>query len=292
MDLRVLRYFVAVAEERHIGRAADRLHMAQPPLSRAVRGLEDELGATLFERTPKGVTLTEAGAVLYDEAVALLAQAGRIRDRVTAAGTTTLTVGTLADAAEHVGARLVALFREQHPHVDVRVHETDLADPTAGLRTGLVDVALTRTPFETAGIGVHVLRRVPVGVVLRDDDPLAGRAELATAELAGRRWVRLPDGTDPHWTAYWTGGPPGDDAPVMRTVQECLQAVLWNGTAALAPVGQPLPPGLRIVPVADRPPSELVVAWPKAGSSPLVRSFVRCGISLTVVVHSGNGGVS
>ncbi|MET8847332.1 LysR substrate-binding domain-containing protein [Amycolatopsis sp. NPDC004625] len=276
MDLRVLRYFVAVAEERHVGRAADRLHMAQPPLSRAVRGLEDELGATLFERTPKGVTLTDAGAALYDEAVALLAQAGRIRDRVTAAaGAATLTVGTLADAAEQVGTRLVARFREQHPHIDVRVHETDLADPTAGLRTGLVDVALTRTPFDTAGIGVHVLRRVRVGVVLREDDPLAARAEVSTAELAGRRWVRLPDGTDPRWRAYWTGGPAEADAPVMRTVQECLQAVLWNGTAALAPADQPLPPGLCVVPASDRPPSELVAAWPKTASSPLVRSFVR-----------------
>ena len=276
MDLRVLRYFVAVAEERHVGRAASRLHMAQPPLSRAVRGLEDELGATLFERTPKGVALTAAGTALYDEAVALLAQAGRIRDRVTAAaGAATLTIGTLADAAEQVGARLVPLFRERHPHVDVRVHEADLADPTAGLRAGLVDVALTRTPFETAGIAVHVLHPVRVGVVLRDDDPLAGRPEVATADLAGRRWVRLPDGTDPRWTAYWTGGPPSDDAPVLRTIQECLQAVLWNGIAALAPVDQPLPPGLRVVPVSDRPPSELVVAWPKAASSPLVRSFVR-----------------
>ncbi|WP_103335095.1 LysR family transcriptional regulator [Amycolatopsis sp. CA-126428] len=276
MDLRVLRYFVAVAEERHIGRAASRLHMAQPPLSRAVRGLEDELGATLFERTPKGVALTAAGTALFDEAVALLAQAGRIRDRVTAAaGAATLTVGTLADAAEQVGARLVPLFREQYPHVDVRVHETDLADPTAGLRAGLVDVTLTRTPFASAGLGVHVLRPVRVGVVLRDDDPLAGRPEVSTAELTGRRWVRLPDGADARWTAYWTGGPPGDDAPVLRTIQECLQAVLWNGIAALAPVDQPLPPGLRVVPVADRPPSELVVAWPKAGSSPLVRGFVR-----------------
>ncbi|WP_410593853.1 LysR family transcriptional regulator [Amycolatopsis sp. lyj-23] len=276
MDLRVLRYFVAVAEERHIGRAATRLHMAQPPLSRAVRGLEDELGVTLFERTPKGVTLTDAGAVLYDEAVALLAQAGRIRERVTAAAT--LAVGTLADAAEQVGARLVAHFREQHPHVDVRVHETDLTDPTAGLRAGSVDVALTRTPFDTTGLGVHVLRRIRAGVVLRDDDPMADRAEVSTAELAGRRWVRLPDGTDLRWTAYWTGGPPGEEAPVMRTIQECLQAVLWNGTAALAPAGQPVPAGLRVVPVSDRPPSELVVAWPKAASNPLVRSFVRIAV--------------
>ncbi|MEV6113856.1 LysR family transcriptional regulator [Streptomyces sp. NPDC052109] len=279
MDLRSLRYFVAVAEERHIGRAANRLHMTQPPLSRAIRQLEDELGVALLERTPKGVALTPAGTVLYDETQALLAQAERIRTRVAdAAGAATLSVGTLADAAEHVGGRLVPLFRARHPHVNVTVHESDLGDPTAGLRAGLVglvDVAMTRTPFDDTGISTHILRSVPVGVVMRDDDLLAHRASVSSADLAGRRWVRLPYGTDPVWTAYWTGGGHDDTTPVMRTIQECLQAALWNGTSALAPVDQPLPAGLVAVPFSDRPPSDLVVAWPKTGRSPLVRSFVQ-----------------
>ncbi|MCO5968239.1 LysR family transcriptional regulator [Actinoallomurus soli] len=275
MDLRALRYFIAVAEERHVGRAASRLHMTQPPLSRAIRHLEDELGAALFERTAKGVTLTPAGTALYDEASALLRQADRIRGRVTiAAGAATLTVGTLADTAEQVGGRLVPLFRARHPHVNVTIHEADLGEPTAGLRAGLVDVALTRTPFDETGISVRVLRSVPVGVVMRDDDRLAGRASVSSADLAGRRWVRLPDGTDPIWTAYWAGGTHDGPSPVMRTIQECLQMVLWNGTSALAPIDQPLPAGLIAIPFADRPPSDLVVAWPKTGRSSLVRSFV------------------
>ncbi|HZE30693.1 MAG TPA: LysR family transcriptional regulator [Actinoallomurus sp.] len=153
MDLRALRYFVAVAEERHVGRVASRLHMTQPPLSRAIRQLEDELGASLLERTPKGVTLTPAGTVMYDEAGVLLRQADRIRSRVTAAaGAATLTIGTLADAAEQVGGRLASLFRARHPHVNVSIHESDLGNPTAGLRAGLVDVVLTRTPFDNTGI--------------------------------------------------------------------------------------------------------------------------------------------
>ncbi|MFI0817895.1 LysR family transcriptional regulator [Streptomyces sp. NPDC021098] len=276
MDLRSLRYFLAVAEERHIGRAANRLHMTQPPLSRAIRQLEGDLGALLFERTPKGVTLTPAGQVLYEETGALLGRADRIRRRVAAAaGTAPLVVGTLADAAEHVGGRLVPLFRARHPHVHVTLHESDLGDPTAGLRAGLVDVAITRTPFDDTGISTRVLRSVPVGVVMREDDPLAGHASVASTDLVGRRWVRLPDGADPAWTAYWTGG--GDDgaSPVMRTIQECLQAVLWNGTSALAPVDQPLPAGLVVVPLSDRPPSDLVVAWPRTACGPLVRGFVH-----------------
>ncbi|MFC0435623.1 LysR family transcriptional regulator [Kutzneria buriramensis] len=274
MDLRALRYFVAVAEERHVGRAASRLHMTQPPLSRAIRHLEDELGAILFERTPKGVTLTAAGTVLYDEAAALLGQADRIPDRVSAAAAANLTIGTLADTAEHAGGRLVPLFRDRHPYVNVSIHEADLGDPTAGLRAGLVDVALTRTPFDSTGISTRVLRAVPVGVLMRDDDPLAHCRSVSAGDLVDRRWVRLPDGADPVWTAYWTCGT-HDDSPVMRTVQECVQAVVWNGTSALAPVDQPLPAGLVVVPLDDRPPSEIVVAWPKTSRSPLVRSFVQ-----------------
>jgi DNA-binding transcriptional LysR family regulator len=276
MDLRTLRYFVAVAEERHVGRAASRLFMSQPPLSRAIRQLEEELGVILLERTPKGVTLTQAGTALYEEAGALLGHADRIRDRVTAAaGTATLAVGTLADAAERIGGRLIPLFRARHPHVTVTIHESDLGDPTAGLRTGLADVALTRTPFDDAGISTHVLGSVAVGVVMRDDDPLAARASVSSADLAGRRWVQLPGGADPVWIAYWTGGAQDATSPVMRTIQECQQAALWNGTLAIAPIDHPMPAGLVTVPFSDRPPSELVVAWPKAGRNPLVRSFVQ-----------------
>lgn len=277
MELRGLRYFVAVAEERNIGRAAARLRMTQPPLSRAMRGLEADLGATLFARTPGGVELTEAGRILYDDARSLLEHADRLQARVrSSAGHTTLAVGSLADTAELVGGRIVSAFRERHPNVSVRVHEADLADPSAGLRAGLVDVALTRLPFDDTGLRSHVLHAEPVGLVVRDDDPLAGRPSVRLADLPGRRWVRLPPDVDRVWSAYWTGpaAPGGDDAP-MRTIQECLQAVLWNGMSALAPLDQLTPPGLVIVPVIDRPPSRLVLAWPATDPSPLVRSFVR-----------------
>jgi hypothetical protein len=110
---------------------------------------------------------------------------------------------------------------------------------------------------------------------MRDDDPLARCTSVSSVDLAGRRWVRLPHGTDPVWTAYWTGGEHDDAAPRMRTIQECPQAALWNGTSALAPVDQPLPAGLVAVPLRDRPASDLVVARPKAERSPLVRSFVQ-----------------
>ncbi len=284
MDLRSLRYFIAVAEERHVGRAAVRLHMTQPPLSRAIKALETELGTVLLHRSPIGVTLTAAGTVLYDEARTLLEQAEQVRARVGAAvGTATITIGILADSAEHAGTRLATAFRQRHPEVNVRIREADLTDPTTGLRAGLVDVALTRAPFDATEISTHVLRSDPVGVVLRTDDPLARRDTLHLRDLADRRWFQLPEGTDSLWRAYWNGTlshgtVPTDglrDGPVVRTVHECLQAVLWNGTIGLSPLAHALPDGLTSIALADMPPSRLVVGWNSTNANPLVHSFAH-----------------
>ncbi|MEU4931530.1 LysR family transcriptional regulator [Streptomyces yokosukanensis] len=288
MDLRLLRYFVAVAEERHFGRAAVRLHMTQPPLTRAVKRLEADLGTTLLDRSTTGVTLTSAGSALYDEARALLAQAERARARVAAAaGVGSIAIGTLGDSVERAGfgTSLATTFRRRHPDVEVRVIEADLTDPTVGLRAGRVDVAVTRAPFDDTGISVRVIRSEPVGVVLRSDDPLAGRDVLRIADLDGRTWFRFPDGTDALWRRYWNATEPGEplrEGPVVRTVHECVRAVLWNGTVGLAPLDRALaPPGrepaedLTVVRLADMPPSRLIVAWRTGDTNPLLHSLVR-----------------
>jgi len=287
MDLRLLGYFVAVAEERHFGRAAARLHMTQPPLSRAIKQLETDLGALLLHRSPAGVTLTAAGTALYDEARSLLEQSERARARVVAAaGTATFTIGILADSAEEPGTSLAGAFRRRHPAVRVRVREADLSDPTAGLRAGLVDVALTRTPFDRTGISLRVLRADPVGVVLRADDPLAARGTLRLRDLDERRWFRFPEGTDPVWQAYWSGAASAAafaDGPVVRTVRECLQAVMWDGAIGLAPLApltaHALSEGLTTVPLADMPPCQLVIAWVSDDANPLIRSLTQVAVA-------------
>ncbi|MER7753751.1 LysR substrate-binding domain-containing protein [Kitasatospora sp. NPDC097643] len=275
MELRILRYFVAVAEELHFGRAATRLHMSQPPLSRAIKQLEADVGALLFARSPIGVTLTPVGVVLLDEARALLDHADRVRARVSAAaGAATITVGILGDGTDPGVARLAAAYRRTHPGIDIRIRDTDLTDPTCGLRAGLVDVALTRAPFDETALTVRALRTDPVGVVLRADDPLARRDRLRLAELSDRRWFQFPQSTDPVWQSYWNGGTPRE-GPVVRAVQECLHAVLWNGTVGLAPLGHDLPAELAVVPLIDMVPSRVVAVWNESDTNPLIRSFVE-----------------
>ena len=275
MELRTLRYFVAVAEELHFGRAAARLHMSQPPLSRAIRQLETGLGAKLFDRSSAGVALTPVGVVLLDEARALLDQADRVRERVAvAAGAAAITVGFLGDSTDPGATGLADAYRLRHPRVEVRIRGTDLTDPTCGLHAGLVDVALTRAPFDETGLTVRALRADPVGGLLRADDPLACRDGLRLADLADRRWFRFPQGTDPLWQSYWNGGEPRE-GPVVRVVQECRQAVLWNGTVGMTLLGHEPGQGLTVVPLTDMPPSRVVAAWNEGDANPLIRSFVR-----------------
>ncbi|MET9273180.1 LysR family transcriptional regulator [Kribbella sp. NPDC003557] len=278
MELLTLRYFVAVAEELHFGRAATRLHMSQPPLSRAIQQLEADLGTPLFQRSSSGVTLTPAGTALLSEARKLLQQAEQVRTRVaSAAGAATLTVGILSDSTDPDVSKLAAAYRRRHPNIDVRIREADLTDPTCGLRNGLVDVALTRGPFDETGLHVQVLRTDPVGAVLRADDPLSGHTHLKLADLADRRWFQFPTGTDATWQSYWNGGELRQ-GPVVRAVQECLQSVLWNGTVGLAPLTHHNPGNeLTTIPIEDLPPSPLVVAW--TNTTPLTQSFIQTASS-------------
>ncbi|WP_431683607.1 LysR substrate-binding domain-containing protein [Kitasatospora sp. KL5] len=275
MDLRALRCFVAVAEEGHFGRAAARLHLAQPPLSRRIRDLEADLGCRLFDRVPTGARLTPAGEVLLTEARDLLERAERARQRVRGAEAgRILVLGTAAGAGPQVGPTALAALRRTRPEVRVRLREAPITDPTAGLREGRVDLALTRLPFDTDGLTVRVLGEEAVVAAVPADDPLAARPRLHVGELADRPRFRLPPGTDARWRGYWLAA--GEDdapGPVVATVEECLHTVLWEGAVGLLPAGAARKyarPGIAFVPVDGHPPSRVVTVRRTAVCDPLV----------------------
>jgi len=201
MELRHLRYFVAVAHEGHITRAADKLHIAQPPLSQQIKALEAEIGAPLFVRHPRGVALTDAGRSFLADAEAILAAVGQAaqRARRTARGETgRIAVGFTTSAPFHpLVARAIREFRSARPDVSFVLEESSSGDMLAGLREERLDIAFIRSGVaDPEGLAVHPLLQEDMVAALPARHRLGRRAHLALKDLADETFIlyRRPDG--------------------------------------------------------------------------------------------------
>ncbi|GAA1647541.1 LysR substrate-binding domain-containing protein [Actinoplanes couchii] len=187
MELRQLRYFVVVAEERHFGRAAARLHMAQPPLSQAIRRLEASLGVELLHRTTRRVSLTEAGHLYLARARAILADiddAAQEARRVAAGAVGHLTIGCVGSATYSLLPALSRHLAVALPGVDFSFRGEMLApDQVEALRTGGIDVALLRPPVTDPSLTVVPLRSDPLVVALPAAHPLTAETTIKIADL-------------------------------------------------------------------------------------------------------------
>jgi DNA-binding transcriptional LysR family regulator len=285
LETRELRYFLAVAEEMHFGRAAERLGMAQPPLSRAIQQLERRLGVRLLERDRRGVSLTRAGEVLVLEGRAAL-------DAATAAARRTRRAGEAADAAASGRERLVlavkaaashellqkllAGYAEEPGAAEVEVLPSGLCGQGEMLRDGRADVALMHTPFNSlAGFDSEELMREGQIAILPAGHPLAARTSLSLAEVQDIPGLPL---------ARWsTDGvyPPGPGPEIHdqtqlahlialgRTVTvfaESARAWLWSEHAA--------------VPLTDAPPVVTHIVWPAHSRSLALAALVRTATRL------------
>lgn len=189
MDLlRHLRYFVTVAEERHFSRAAERLHMAQPPLSQQIRRLEADLGVDLFVRTTRRVDLTEAGAAYLGRARAILASVDTAADearRVAAGVVGHLTIGCVGSATYSLLPTLSRRLAEQLPGVDFSFRGDMLvADQVEALREGNIDLALLRPPVADPTLAVTPLRQERLVAAVPSDHRIATRKQIRVADLA------------------------------------------------------------------------------------------------------------
>ncbi|MFD5298989.1 LysR substrate-binding domain-containing protein [Streptomyces mutabilis] len=187
MDLRQLRYFVAVAEERHFGRAADRLHMAQPALSQAIRRLEADLGVELLHRTTRRVELTDAGRAYLTRARAILSDvddAAHEARRVASGSVGHLSIGCVGSATYSLLPPLSRHLAAELPGVDFAFRGEMLApDQVEALRTGAIDVALLRPTVADSSLTVAPLRRDRLVVAVPADHRLAGRRQVRVADL-------------------------------------------------------------------------------------------------------------
>lgn len=195
VELRHLRYFLAVAEELHFGRAAARLHIAQPALTQQIQRLETLLGTRLFDRTSRSVALTEAGAVLRERAQTILGHAARDLDEVARVGQGSqgrLYLGFVPSVLPLEPLRGVRQFRELYPLVQVDLVEGYTSRMMEQLSYGALDTAIVRDPDPLPGIHTAPLITEPFVAVLPADHPDAGRATISGAELADNPLVFFP----------------------------------------------------------------------------------------------------
>ncbi|MGW2613728.1 LysR family transcriptional regulator [Streptomyces sp. NPDC001500] len=282
METRELRYFVAVAEELHFGRAAQRLGIAQPPLSRAIQQLERRLGAALLDRTSRTVTLTEAGSVLLIEGRAALeavdaAERRTRRAALRGSGRAGLVLVTKASASSELLARLLDAYAAEPDAVPVEVILCGPAEQGRLLREGRADVALLHRPFDsTAGFHTDVLGTEGQVAILPAGHPLTARRHVHMADITD-----LPGLPLPRWPGPAGAYPPGP-GPKVRDHAQLLQLVALGRACAVSPESSraQLHSDLAAVPVLDAPTVTTVIAWPPHSRSRAVADLVRTATSL------------
>ncbi|MDQ0387185.1 DNA-binding transcriptional LysR family regulator [Streptomyces sp. DSM 42143] len=288
VDTRLLRCFAAVAEEGSLTRAAERLYVSQPALTKQIRRLEAGLGVDLFTRSRTGMALTEPGRTLARRVPALLAGwDAALRETRSAASRAArvLRVGFLASAANEATQPIVAEFARRRPGWRADMRQAAWSNPSAGLADSDVDVALVRLPFP----GQEALRVLPLFseprcVALAETHPLAARETIAFRELWDEPFVTAPPETG-RWREYWLAVDERDGHPVRvgavtEHPDDWLTAIANGYGIALAPESAArfyTRPGVVYRPLTGVGPSRVAVAWvPADDDTPVVQDFVRC----------------
>jgi DNA-binding transcriptional LysR family regulator len=286
LDLRKLRYFVAVADRLHFGRAADDLHIAQPVLSRQIRALEHDLGAALLTRDSHRVTLTDAGEQLLADAGPLLSSADAARRRVTLAarGGRRLMVGFRAGVAV---APAIERFADRHPDVVVDVQRLEGDDQATKLLDGRIDIGYVRLPIDETGLRVIPVYTEPRVAVLPTGHRLAGKEQITQADLAGEP---LLWGSDP--STQPTRRPHPNAGYLVRGVDETLEHVAaGRGISFLARSATVFysHPNISYVPVSDVAPDQVCLAVTASRTSTVVDDFVAAAqATASITAECGN----
>jgi DNA-binding transcriptional LysR family regulator len=289
VHLRNLRYFVAVAEELHFSRAAERLHVSQPALSKQIRLLERSLGFPLFRRDRRRVELTAAGTALLHAATGLLAEwderLGEVVRRASEEAAL-LRVGFQTSVAGDLYSETGRCFARIRPgwRLVLKLHEW--SDPSGGLLGQSVDAAFLWLPLPDRVQFQHqVLRREPRHVAVPAGHPLASRRAVAMADLLDEPFVALPVAAGPlrdHWLAIDArGGRPPRIGAEAATPDEAFEAVAaGHGVVLLAEGNAQLyrRPGIVSRRVLDLQPSELAIVWRRADRRPAIRDLVRAAV--------------
>jgi len=290
MELRQLRYFVAVAEELHFRRAAERLHISQPPLSQQIRALEDELGFALLIRTRRRVQLTPAGEAFLRDARALLGEldgAVATARRIDAGQTGRLRIGFVGSALLSIVPGTVERFRASRPGVAIELRERSTVDQLRAVSAGIVDVGLVRPPIDDdGGLRAETVLRERTVAALPVGHPLASLGRVSLRRLAAEPLVLFPRDQAPGFHDLLIGAL-ADTGAGPRVIQYAPEMLTIIGLVAAgtgvslvpASVGRLALDGVAYRPVTGAPRSELVAITRADDDSALVRAFVAEAIA-------------
>ncbi|MEU9889017.1 LysR substrate-binding domain-containing protein [Sphaerisporangium sp. NPDC051011] len=278
LNLRLVRYFVTVAEEMHFGRAAARLFIAQPSLSAQIRRLEQELGATLLSRSTRKVELTPAGERFLQAAKRLLAAAQEAVDA--AVGDEPLRIATIVDGLDTVPL-ILRMLRRRHPSPEIVHGIAGMVSQIAEVRAGRLDLAVGLYTEHHAELDFEIIRLDPVGLVLREDDPLAAHAEIPVNRLGKCRWVFGNIDHTPDWVGFVlaflaeAGVRPRPPVSGQTPLSSMLEQVLERNAVAAWPESCPPPgPGLVVRPLVDPSPVfPWSMVWRRDRMSDRIRAF-------------------
>jgi DNA-binding transcriptional LysR family regulator len=244
MELRQLRYFVAVARERNFTRAAESLHIAQPPLSRQIQQLEHQVGVRLIERGSRPVRLTEAGKLFYDQAVQALEHVEQMTEmtrRLAAAARPRVGIGFVASTLYGYLPEVIRRYRAARPEVEISLHELTSLEQILALKDGRIDVGFGRVPHDDPQVDRILMRNEPLLTALPATHPLADHpGRLRLTDLAGLPLVVYPKAPRPSYAdqvlALFRAR--GVRPPVVHEVKElqtALGLVAAESAVALVP---------------------------------------------------------
>lgn len=261
MNLQRLRYFAAVAEELHFGRAADRLHMSQPPLSQQIRLLERELDAALFDRSTRRVTLTDAGRFLYPEAIRLLAAADgveRLMEQRREGHTGTLRVGFVDSAAYEVMPRVLSEYRRRRPRVDFELHTLSSDEQVEALRAGRIDLGIGRAVADPAHVESTLVMDERLLLAVGASHRLAESPPACLRDLSGEPIIGFDRSASPSLHAVLAGMLAAEGVaydPMIEATEytTILGFVAAGEGVAIVPAGVQTfrPPGLQYLRLED-----------------------------------------
>ena len=282
MELRQLRYFVMLAETGNFHRAAERLHMSQPPLTVAIRKLEEELGAALFVRSARGVSLTAAGQASLEMAHATLAQADRFREaaREGAAGERgRLRVGFIGSATFELLPRIIREYRRRYPGVELVLEEATSVEIARKLAAAELDVGLVRLPLlEIADVNTVAIDPDELHAALPASSPLASAGVVPLEALAKEPFI-LQSRISVLHSVTLTACHAAGFVPIVAQEAAQLSAVLALVRSGLgvalvpARAARSVPKDVRLVRLAHRVPIETGVALPRGVTDPRAKNF-------------------